>query len=266
MILEKGSEDLELFSVVIFGLIFGSFLNMLIYRLPLEISLIDPKRSICPRCKNILSWRENIPIISYIFLKAKCKNCQEKISFIYPFVEFFTAFITVLLYLKLGLNTNFYITTFVFYILIVLSFIDFKYKAVPDFLLIILLLSSIGIVDFSFVDSFIFAGAFVILDIFVTFYIQNIKARILKDDSLMQQKALGEGDYPIIAVIGGVLGLKLGVIAIFLASIIAIIPALLNSFIKKEILTPFIPFLSLGFLIVFLNKDYFLQLLGWITR
>lgn len=252
---------IEIF-IIIFGLLFGSFLNMLIYRLPLSISLINPKRSMCTSCNYTIKWYENIPIFSYVFLKGKCSNCKNKIFIIYPIVEFLTAFVTTLLYFKLGFSNDFLITTLLFYILIVLSFIDFEYKAVPDYLLILVLISSSFISSFSFITALEFAGAIVILELFITFYIQNIKAKILKDDSLKDQKAMGEGDIPIVALIGGILGLQLGMFAIFLSAIFAIIPALVNIIIKKEIETPFIPFLSLGLFVVFVNENYFLELLG----
>jgi leader peptidase (prepilin peptidase)/N-methyltransferase len=112
----------------------------------------------------------------------------------------------------------------------------------------------------------IFAGGIVILELFVTFYIQNIKSKILKDDSLKIQRAIGEGDIPIIAIIGGILGIQLGIVAIFLSSIFAIIPSLINTFIKKEIETPFIPFLSLGLFVIYINDTYFINLLQGILK
>ena len=257
-----------MFSIIIFiiGLIFGSFLNMLIYRLPLEISLINPKRSICTNCDYQIKWYENIPLISYIFLKGKCSKCKEKISIIYPIVELLTAAITLLLFISIDFNMQFLLTTLLFYTLITLSFIDFKYKAVPDYLLIVALIVTITIVliyePINLSTMLIFAGAFVLLELFVTFYIQNIKSNILKDDSLKTQRSMGEGDIPIVAIMGGLLGLKLGLIAIFLSALFAIIPSLLNSFIKKDIETPFIPYLSLGLFVIFINKTYFLDILG----
>ena len=110
----------------------------------------------------------------------------------------------------------------------------------------------------------IFTGGFVLLEIFITFYIQNIKAKILKDETLKTQKAMGEGDIPIIAILGGILGIELGLIAIFLSAILAIIPSLINSIIKKEIETPFIPFLAIALFLVFINQQYFINLLGYI--
>ena len=250
------------FSIFLIGLILGSFLNMLIYRLPLGISLINPKRSTCTTCKHQIKWYENIPVLSYLYLKGKCSSCDSKISITYPIVELITAFVTISLFYKIGWNIDFAIFLILFSTLIVLSFIDFKFKAVPDYLLIILLIVGMVSSNFSFYNALLFAGGFVILEIFVTFYIQNIKSRILKDEDLLNQKALGEGDIPIVTIIGGLLGLKLGLVAVFAASIFAIIPSLLNTIIKKDIETPFIPYLSLGLFIVYLFQSYFLELLG----
>ncbi|MBT7521192.1 MAG: prepilin peptidase, partial [Nitrospina sp.] len=88
----------------------------------------------------------------------------------------------------------------------------------------------------------------------ITFYIQNIKAKITKNKALESQAALGEGDIPIVAVIGGILGIHLGISAIFLAALLALLPALYNLISKKEIETAFIPFLSLGLFITLITE------------
>lgn len=243
------------FSIFIIGLIFGSFLNVLIYRLPLSVSLLTPSRSFCPSCKSKIKWYENIPILSYSILKGKCPNCNESISIFYPLVELLTASITVLIFIKMGFTLDFIIITILFYTLIVLSFIDFKYKAVSDYLLIIALLISIIYSGFNFQTALIFAGAFTILELFITYYIQNIKYKITKDENLLSQKSLGEGDIPIAAIIGGVLGMKLGILAIVLAAFFAIIASIYYLISKEEIEIPFIPFLSLGFFVSFYFSD-----------
>lgn len=257
----KEKDDLVEFNTIIIifiSLILGSFLNMLIYRLPLQINLLNPKRSICPSCKTIIKWYENIPLFSYIFLQAKCSNCKVKIPFSYFLVELLTPIITILLYNKLGLTTEFYIICFIFYLLILLSFIDLQYKAVPDYLLILLLTITLLYLGLYKIENysyfFIFAGAIVIIEMFVTYYIQNIKSSLLKDESLRNQKALGDGDIPIFAIIGGVLGFNLGISAILLSAIFAIIPSIINIILKKDIETPFIPYLTLGFFITYIFK------------
>lgn len=247
---------MELFSFIL-GAIFGSFLNVLTLRLPKNESLLT--RSACPSCNKIIPWYNNIPLISFLILRAKSSCCKEKISFQYFFVEALTAFLTLFLYLKLGLGVELFLASMFFYILIVLSFIDFKYKAVPDYLLVLIFLVSFFVSRMQLIDSLqaacILAGAFVLLNFLVSFYIQNIKARILKDDSLKQQEALGEGDIPVIASFAIILGVGGAFIAIFLASIFAIIASIYYKYKNKELEIPFIPFLSLGFLF-----EYFFEI------
>ncbi|MBS9782433.1 MAG: prepilin peptidase [Arcobacter sp.] len=236
----------------IFGVLIGSFLNVLIVRLPQKKDIVF-LRSHCSKCKHTLSWSENIPLISYIFLKGRCSSCKEKISFQYFFVEFISGLLSLFLYLYLGLGYELLYMALFIYLLITLSFIDFKYKAVPDYLLLLAFILSFFASNFtvieSFKNAFLFAGAFVLLNFVLTFYVQNIKAKLLKDETLKTQEALGEGDIPIIAAFGIILGVEGTLVAIFLSAIFAIIPSLYASFLKKDIQTPFIPYLSLGFLV-----------------
>ena len=255
---------MELFSFI-FGAVIGSFLNVLILRLPLNKSVIYP-RSSCPSCNHIIAWYYNIPLLSYIFLRAKCAYCKTRISFIYFIVELVSAILTLALFLKLGLSIEFIYMSLLVYIAITLSFIDFKYKEVPDYLLLIILVISFFATSYtlleSFKNAFLFSGAFVLLNFVITFYIQNIKAKILKDEDLKTQEALGEGDIPIIATIAVILGVKGGLIAIFLAAIFAIIPSIYSNLVKKDIQTPFIPYLILGMLSVyFLDLENILKVL-----
>ena len=236
-------------SVIVFliGLVFGSFLNVLIYRLPLGISLLKPIGSACPHCNYKIKWYENIPVFSYLFLKGRCSSCSDSISKSYPIVELITAAVTLMLYSNFWIGWNMIITISLFYVLIVLSFIDLKYRAVPDYLLIIVVILAI-LVGY-IINILLFTGGFVLLELAITFYIQNIKAKITQNKELENQRALGEGDMPIVGVIGGLLGVQLGITAIFLAAVLALLPAIYNLYSKKEIETAFIPFLSLGLLV-----------------
>lgn len=233
--------------VFLIGLVFGSFLNVLIHRLPLSISLFKPLGSACPHCSYEIKWFENIPVLSYLFLKGKCSNCSASISKTYPLVEIITAIVTLVIYLNFIPNWEMLAIVALFYTLIVLSFIDLKYREVPDYLLIIVVALTIVVGDL--INLLIFTGGLLLLELAITFYIQNIKAKITKNKELETQRALGEGDMPIAGVIGGLLGIQLGISAIFLAALLALLPAIYNLFSKKEIETAFIPFLSLGLFI-----------------
>ena len=243
---------MELYTIIfLIGLIFGSFLNMLIHRIPSGISLFKPLGSTCIHCKHSIKWHENIPVFSYLFLKGKCSNCSKPISIVYPLVELTTALVTLLLYMNYSPNWELIVTIALFYTLIVLSFIDLKYKAVPDYLLIIAVILAVIVGDL--IDILIFAGGFVLLELVITFYIQNVKAKITKNKDLETQSALGEGDIPIAGVIGGLLGLQLGISAIFMAAVVGLLLSIYNLLSKKEIETPFIPFLSLGLFITYIS-------------
>ena len=195
---------IEYIFISILGLSFGSFLNVLIYRLPLNKSIIKPQ-SYCPKCKSYIKTYHNIPIISYILLKRKCHICKTKISLVYPLVEIITMLITLLTFMKVGISIEFINLLIIFYLLIVLSFIDLKFKAVPDYLLVIVFFSTLFITKNTFLISLknglLFAGGFIILDFLLTFYIQNIKYKLTKNQDLKDQKALGEGDIPIVFII-----------------------------------------------------------------
>ena len=245
--------------IFIIGLIFGSFLNVLIRRLPLNIPLINPTGSECPYCQYKIKWHENIPIISYLVLKGKCSNCSKHISIVYPTVEMITGLVTVLLYSHQQFDSNLLLTIALFYILIILSFIDFKYKAVPDYLLIIVMVLTLIIGDWK--NALIFMGGFIFLELVLTFYIQTIKAKITKNKILKKQRALGEGDVPISGVIGGLLGVKLGISSIFLAAILALMPAAYVLVKKQKIEIPFITFLSLGLFITLITGFDLFQVL-----
>jgi leader peptidase (prepilin peptidase)/N-methyltransferase len=112
-------------------------------------------------------------------------------------------------------------------------------------------------------DLLLFAGGFALLELVVTFYIQNIKAKITKNKALENQSSLGDGDIPIAGVIGGLLGVELGLSAIFLAALLALVPAAYNLISNKEIETPFIPYLSLGLFITLSAKFNIFYLLNF---
>lgn len=256
MILIPEREDLVEFSFLfILGACIGSFLNVIIIRTFLKISIIFPSsQTLC--CNKKIKFYHNIPILSYLLLRGKCAYCKESYSSSYFFVEIISALVTVLLVYKNGYSLETLFLLILFYNLIVLSFIDFKYKAVPDYFLlsalILAFISSYENILEAFTNAFLFAGAISLLSFIITFYIQNIKYKITKNEDLKTQEALGEGDIPVIAIIGIILGVKAGLFAIFLASILAIIPSLYNNIKKNDFQTPFIPFLSLGIFLEFI--------------
>ncbi|RJO59515.1 prepilin peptidase [Candidatus Parcubacteria bacterium] len=117
----------------LFGACVGSFLNVVIYRLPRKRKFLDfQQRSKCPRCRHLLSFWDLIPVFSFIFLKGKCRFCRKRISWQYPLVELMTGLIFVLIYWQYGLAWQSLIGLIGVSVLIVLAFIDGLHKIVPD--------------------------------------------------------------------------------------------------------------------------------------
>lgn len=224
----------------IIGLCVGSFLNVVIIRLP-EGKSISLPASHCPTCKHPLKWYHNIPLLSWILLGGKCAFCNIKISIQYPLVEILTTFIFVLSYFKNETLLEAGISAILFSMLLALSVIDLKYKAVPDNLSIPALFVSLFVADFmtSLNDALLLAGGFALLRIVVSW--------------LIKKEAMGEADIIIAAIIGAVLGVELGMAAIYISAIIALPAFLIVS--KKGFELPFIPFLTLGLFITWSFKS-----------
>ena len=122
---------MELALALFFGFIVGSFLNVCIVRLPHGRSVNFP-RSHCPNCKKQIAFYDNIPILSYLILRGKCRHCRHKISARYPAVEIATGLISLLLYLKFGLSLQWGIYLVFCSALLVLALIDVDHRILPD--------------------------------------------------------------------------------------------------------------------------------------
>jgi leader peptidase (prepilin peptidase)/N-methyltransferase len=113
------------------GLVIGSFLNVVILRLPLGQSVSTP-RSRCPKCKELIHWYDNVPVLSWLLLGGRCRRCKNKISARYPLIEALTGAVSVLLYLKLGLTVDWGVFFIFSAALIALAFIDLDHRILPD--------------------------------------------------------------------------------------------------------------------------------------
>ena len=111
---------LNIFAFIV-GAAIGSFLNVCIFRIPAESSIVKPS-SQCPSCHHPIRFYDNIPILSFILLRARCRDCGEKISWRYPLIELITGLLALLLFMKFGLTLNFLVFFLFTAVLIVISF------------------------------------------------------------------------------------------------------------------------------------------------
>ena len=241
-------EVYNLILAIIFGIIIGSFLNVVILRVPKHQSIVFPA-SHCLTCNTPLKWWHNIPIISYIFLKGKCAFCGKKISIQYPLVELLSGFIVGIVYYKNGFDIFSVMLMASFLSLLVSSVVDLRYKAITYTMNVLpvtfAIFSSSNILE-NFTNALLLAGGAVFIRDYVSAFINK--------------EAMGEGDILVFATMGAILGIKLSFIAIFLGAIFAIFPSIYNRIAKKDLELPFIPFLSLGLFIVWIFENQFLEI------
>ena len=115
----------------IFGAVVGSFLNVCIYRLPKEESVVFPP-SHCPKCDYKIRFYDNIPIVSYLMLGGKCRSCKTRISLQYPAVELINGLLTLFLFIKFGPSLSFLMLFLFCSALVVITFIDLEHQIIPD--------------------------------------------------------------------------------------------------------------------------------------
>jgi leader peptidase (prepilin peptidase)/N-methyltransferase len=232
----------EIFIVVI-GLIVGSFLNVVIHRLPQKMSIVKP-RSFCPKCKTEIKYFENIPVFSFIVLLGRCRTCKAKISWQYPIVEILTATGFFLAYHVYGEIPLYSASVMVFIsVLITLAFIDLRYMILPDELTIggavFFLIFSFFNPKISSIDAFASALGSALL--FAGIYFFYIKVRKIE--------GIGFGDVKMMLLLGAFLGMKKLAVAVLLASVSGLLVGLFFIIFRKKNLKfalPFGTFLALG--------------------
>jgi len=261
---------IELSIAFVFGLLFGSFLNVVILRIPKEESVVF-EGSYCYSCKNKLKPWHNIPLFSWIFLRGKCSFCQSKISMQYPLIELTSAIIFTLIASHYGLTIQAFFIALSFLMLLALAMIDLKYKMVPDSLNILAILFAIlgawSIQDalINLQNALLFAGGFTLLRFTLSYYLTAsvYKAGLKTKTSWNKHydrtpfiEAMGEGDIMVAATMGALLGLKLTLVAIFLSALLAL-PVMLFVMNKsaEDQRVPFVPFLALATFIVFVYES-----------
>jgi len=250
---------LNVFSII-FGAMVGSFLNVCIYRLPKEESIIWP-RSHCPTCKKMIRFYDNIPLISYLLLRGRCRYCKGPISLQYPLVEGITALSSLFLIIKFGPSLS-YLFYFAFVAaLIAITVIDLYHQIIPDGISLpgigVGLLASLVIPQITFFNSLM--G--ILLGGGSLFLVATLYEWIFK------REGMGGGDVKLLAMIGAFLGWKAVILTILLSSLIGSITGILIMILKGKdfkYAIPFGPFLSMGAVIaLFYGENLIRWYLYW---
>jgi len=248
--------DINVILIFILGLAVGSFSNVCIYRIPRNESIIFPA-SHCTKCRSPIKPVDNIPLLSYILLKGKCRNCKSKISIQYPIVEFLTGFIYLIIYLIYCLSIQTLIYIILSSALIIITFIDLKEQIIPDIIslpgIVIGLILSFFVPYISWIDSAlgIIVGGGIILIIGLT------------GSLIFKKEAMGGGDIKLAAMIGAFLGWRAIIISLFLGFFLGALAGIfliLSKIKKREDTVPFGPFIVLGSFITLLWGE---KIISW---
>ncbi|MDP2928947.1 MAG: prepilin peptidase [Candidatus Omnitrophota bacterium] len=248
--------------VFIFGSIVGSFLNVCIYRLPKGRSVIIPG-SHCPNCAAPIHWYDNIPILSYIFLKGKARCCKAGISFRYFIVEVLTALAFLVLFMNFSLTAKFFAYAVMVSGLIVATFVDFEIQEIPDEVsvggLVVGLILAIAFPEIlnettrlsGFLNSFLgaLAGGAMI-------YVMGMLGEFA-----FKKEAMGGGDVKLLAMIGAFIGWKFTVLTFFLAPVFGSIVGIALKIRYGKDIIPYGPYLSLAAVVAIFWGDSILRML-----
>lgn len=236
--------------IVVLGLLIGSFLNVCIYRIPRDESISYPP-SHCTNCTNRIKAYDLIPVLSYIFLRGKCRYCEEKISIKYPLIELFTGLIFVGLYYKYNITLDLV-----------------KYLILASYLIVI------GLIDLNTTDvylkttlsGFIIGVLFLVLNLYngepiSTYIIAAIIGGGFIATIILLTGGMGWGDAEICALCGIYLGIRLTILTLFLSvilgGIIGVVLILTKKKTRKDYI-PFGPYITMGALISILWGEKFI--------
>ena len=266
----------------LFGATIGSFLNVVIYRIPNKLlfeekiiareildieasidsenlsfyNLLEPSR--CPNCKNKLKYRHNMPIFGWLLLRGKCFFCKTNISFQYPLVEFITAALYVLIIYNFGLSAYAISLLILATVFIPLFFIDAKHQILPDSLTLPLVWIGIIINYYGVIttlEASVWGAIFGYLSLWSIYWIYKI---------LTKKEGFGHGDFKLLAAIGAWFGYQMLLYTIFASCIIGIFVAIsINLSKKKTNVIAFGPSIILATIFYLLTKD---NLYIWYNR
>ncbi|MDD3241523.1 MAG: prepilin peptidase [Bacilli bacterium] len=233
----------------IMGTIFGSFYNVVGYRLSTGGSLTNPKKSYCPKCKKELKWYELFPIISYLIQGGKCRKCHKKISFFYPFTEAVTGLLFMVSYYSFGISLDLIIALSICSFLMIVIVSDVNYLIIPDEVTIFfsILIIIVKFIDLGFKGGMLAIGSGLLL-LTVMYLI------MLLGNFMFKKESMGGGDIKLMFVVGLVLHPVVGLFVIFLSSLIALPVSAVIYIVNKNNVIPFGPFILISLVLLFMLK------------
>lgn len=253
---------MNIISLIIFfilGLFMGSFYTVVGLRLPKKENFLST-RSYCDKCHHSLSFLDMFPILSYIFLRGRCHYCKAKIDSLSTFMEFFTGVLFALSYYTFGFSYELLIALGIVSMLVIISVSDITYLIIPDEVLVFFTLYFVCL--FIINNGLLYALIHLLFGL-ITFSIMYLI--MLLGDFLFKKETLGGGDIKLMFVVGLVLTPLLGILVIFVGSLLALPVSLLLLIRRNQKLIPFGPFLLIAFAFVYFTRLDFQTIINFLT-
>jgi len=254
---EMAMTDLAGIVVFVLGAVVGSFLNVCIWRIPQGLSIVFPASS-CPQCGHSIRFYDNIPLVSYLLLRGRCRSCGERISLRYPLVEGLTALMALLLFWKFGLTLKFAAAFLFVSALILVAFIDIDHQIIPDVISLpgipICFLLSVFLMELPFMEALlglVLGGG--------SLYLIAVLYELAT-----KREGMGGGDIKLLAMMGAFLGWKSLLFILLVSSLVGAVVGISVMWAKggdMKYAVPFGPFLSLAATAYLFVGDYAVNLL-----
>lgn len=230
------------------GLAIGSFLNVVAARVPLKRSIVSPG-SACMSCGHELAWYENVPVLSYLALRGRCRGCGARIGLVYPAVELLTALLVAASFLAFGWSGESFVAAFFCATLVTISATDLSHRIVPNVIVLpaaVIVLAAMTVLEPSAEWALGAFGA----------------ALFLFFAALAYPKGMGMGDVKLALLLGAMLG-RVVPVALMLGMLAALVPAVVlfvrHGSAARKMAIPFAPFLSLGGIVALFFGDELLD-------
>jgi len=242
---------------IVLGLIIGSFLNVCIYRIPRNLSIVSPGSS-CTACKEPIQPWDNIPLISYIILRGKCRNCGEKISPRYPAIEALNGLLYAAVFLKFG--AGWHLPLFFLFVsaMIVITFIDLEFQIIPDVITLPGIVIGLVAAQFFIMDPFSYHSTLGFFEALIGMLAGGVGFFLI---AVLSRGGMGGGDVKMMAMVGAFTGWK----GVFMTTLIGSVTGsiigvgmMIFTGAGRKTKVPFGPFLALGSLVtLFFGGDIF---------
>ncbi len=260
------------FLIFALGLLIGSFLNVCIYRIPRDgLSVNSPRRSICPECQASIRFYDNIPVLSYILLRGRCRHCKTRISIVYLLVELMTGGLFLFMYYRFGLTLDFVQGCLFVTLLVPISWIDARWYIIPNAIIAIGLLLGLGITVVIFAQQ---QDWYYLLEHLIGALAGGGVMQLIAilGKAIFRKEAMGGGDIKLMALIGLFLGTwpHLLIVVVLSALIGSIVGVLLILFTERnrQHPIPYGPFLAIAAVLnLFWGEEIwkaYLRLIGWV--